>query len=109
MKLNKYLDTKFATDMLPSLHIGWFQVDIRSNKKDRKIAEKYGLEYNSMRIWKWIYFILSFVSVFLLSNLMYERLPAFITAFVVAVWLILLAFYLPKQFVYRFSKKINKH
>lgn len=107
-KYNKSFDTKFATDMLPVLRgNGSFGYYMLAKRQDRLTAKKYGLDYKSMTRWKLTYYVLNLASGFALSSHLYDRLPPFVFGFVFSIWLLLVLFYLPKHFVYRFAKKLN--
>jgi hypothetical protein len=105
--LLKYVDTQFATDMLPDFKgESSYRVYGSNIRKEKITAKKYGLDYRSMRFWKYIYYFFCMSSLVMISNFLYDQAPTFVLAFVFTIWILLLLFYFPKIIVYRFSKKI---
>ncbi len=107
--LNKKIDTTLATDMQPRLVTNpGSKRDIAGRNRERAIAKKYGLDYYSMRRWKLAYFAGSLVAVFVLIELLQDRVPAVVLAFILTIFLIINLFFLPKYVVYRFAKRVKK-
>ena len=90
-------DTEKALDMLIITPGNW-------RKKERKIAEKYGLDFKKMITLKLLFIGFALLVGFLISELAYDRLPAIITGFIFAVYILGIIFVAPLSIQY-FSKK----